>query len=435
MSLADSSKHLIQIVQLLEERSMSFSFCLNRNEMLTLCGLSVLYQGLDLKQEGKLMKDGQRLVYWVVKYLENVNAPGALDFRRLAASMIAFESPQNVFRRPNESNMPGFTTYPTVPVYAPSKQPMGQSPYSGMVCVSETNLLQQQKDRIRRAAISDQTSRKSNLSRSSLESMKSESSSSRHDNGSVVSQLPNPTSATSRMGFTSHSGSKPNLDYLPLDNNGVASLPRFRVPLRTSSSRKKSSPHTPNFTQDAAPTRRTPPSHNKVSSSVTPAEWESLLSALDSGDSNIYDAVYGGPSIPLTSVLPSPSYAPSTNNHAQANMNIDANTLQDLSLQDHGLTTTISNSSSNTFDDWSPELWDMAALNMHDFDISGPAQSVLSFSEDSLSSGDDLEALGFGSNNSNCSGRQSLDGHYRNGAQLITGESYLHDGLDGMFGL
>jgi hypothetical protein len=114
-------------------------------------------------------------------------------------------------------------------------------------------------------------------------------------------------------------------------------------------------------------------------------------------------------------------------------MNVHANTLQDLSLQNHGLTTTISNASSNTFDDWSPELWDMAALNMHDFDISGPAQSVLSFSEESLSSGDDLDALGFGS--SNCSGRQSLDGLYRNGAQLMTGEGYLHDGLDGIFGL
>jgi hypothetical protein len=117
ISLADSSKHLIQIVQLLEERSMSFSFCLNRNEMLTLCGLSLLCQGLDLKQEGKLMKDGQRLVCWVVKYLENVNAPGALDFRRLAASMITFESPQNVFRGSTDSNIPGFTTYPTVPTY------------------------------------------------------------------------------------------------------------------------------------------------------------------------------------------------------------------------------------------------------------------------------------------------------------------------------
>jgi hypothetical protein len=196
-----------------------------------------------------------------------------------------------------------------------------------MACVSETNLLQQQKDRIRRATISEQTSRQSNLSRSSLESMMPESPKSRHDNGSVASQLANPTSATSRMGFISRSESKPNLDYLPLDNNGIVPQPRFCVPLRTSGSHRKLSTHTPNFTQDSAPTRRAPASHNRVSSSVTPAGWESLLSALDSGDSNIYGAVYGGPSISLTSVLPSPSYPPSANNHTQIYMNVHANTL------------------------------------------------------------------------------------------------------------
>ena len=78
---------------------MSFSFCINKNEVLTLCGLTLLYQGLDLKQEGKLMKDGQRLVCTVVKCLEKDNAPGALDFRRLAASMISGDSPTNVYRQ------------------------------------------------------------------------------------------------------------------------------------------------------------------------------------------------------------------------------------------------------------------------------------------------------------------------------------------------
>ena len=61
---------------------MSFSFCINRNEVLTLCGLSLLYQGLDLKQEGKLMKDGQRLVCTVVKCLDKAKAPGAIRLQK-----------------------------------------------------------------------------------------------------------------------------------------------------------------------------------------------------------------------------------------------------------------------------------------------------------------------------------------------------------------
>jgi hypothetical protein len=34
ISLGDSSKHIIQIIELLEERNMSFSFCLNKEDTL-----------------------------------------------------------------------------------------------------------------------------------------------------------------------------------------------------------------------------------------------------------------------------------------------------------------------------------------------------------------------------------------------------------------
>ena len=44
VALASSSKHIIQIVQLLEERRMSFSFCLNKNELLLLAGFGLLYR-------------------------------------------------------------------------------------------------------------------------------------------------------------------------------------------------------------------------------------------------------------------------------------------------------------------------------------------------------------------------------------------------------
>ena len=44
VALASSSKHIIQIVQLLEERRMSFSFCLNKNGLLLLAGFGLLYR-------------------------------------------------------------------------------------------------------------------------------------------------------------------------------------------------------------------------------------------------------------------------------------------------------------------------------------------------------------------------------------------------------
>ena len=68
---------------------MSFSLCLNKNELLLLSGIGLLFQGLDLKQEGKLIRDNQRLVCSVIEILERNVAPGAIEFKKVACSMLA----------------------------------------------------------------------------------------------------------------------------------------------------------------------------------------------------------------------------------------------------------------------------------------------------------------------------------------------------------
>jgi len=78
----------------------------------------------------------------------------------------------------------------------------------------------------------------------------------------------------------------------------------------------------------------------------------------------------------------------------------------------------------------------MTVLQLNDFDLgSGPAQSVLSFSEESLSSGDDLEGFGLGTGNGGGSGRHSFDELYRTTAPLMSGDGYLFEGVEGGFGL
>ena len=89
IALADSSKHIIQIVQLLEERKMNFSFCLNKDELLLLAGFGLLFQNLDLNQEGMLIRDNQRLVCSVIQILERDHAPFAISFKKVACSIIA----------------------------------------------------------------------------------------------------------------------------------------------------------------------------------------------------------------------------------------------------------------------------------------------------------------------------------------------------------
>ncbi|KAI9697745.1 MAG: hypothetical protein M1836_004421 [Candelina mexicana] len=89
VALADSSKHIIQIVQLLEERRMSFSFCFNKHELLVLSGSGMLFQGLDLDSERKLCKVGEKLITWVVDILDRDHADDANDFKEIARSTIS----------------------------------------------------------------------------------------------------------------------------------------------------------------------------------------------------------------------------------------------------------------------------------------------------------------------------------------------------------
>ena len=100
---------------------MSFSFCLNKNELLLLAGFGLLYQGLVLNRRGKLIEDSQRLMCSVIELLERSNAPGAADFKKMACALISVDrftqcaralDDNGAVRRKSESNMPGSKNTP-----------------------------------------------------------------------------------------------------------------------------------------------------------------------------------------------------------------------------------------------------------------------------------------------------------------------------------
>ncbi|KAG6020026.1 hypothetical protein E4U41_002990 [Claviceps citrina] len=124
LSITDSSKRIIQIVQLLEERNMSFSFCLNKHDLLALCGLTLLYQVIELRQDSKLTRDIERLVNVAIKRLNDAKAPGCADLVRIAENLIRVDDEAWHWhchcRRPvleEEESMPGALPR------APSKDP------------------------------------------------------------------------------------------------------------------------------------------------------------------------------------------------------------------------------------------------------------------------------------------------------------------------
>jgi len=353
------------------------------------------------------MKDGQRLVGSVVNYLEKAKAPGAAEFKKLASSMIPVDSPiQNAPRRSSDNSMAAPVMARTTPVSSVSRKQSVKSAsrYSTIACSSEIDFLQRQES-ARRATLPNIAmhgiGKHSNHSQSSLEP---DSPVPRREYRTPVAQLPSPTNIKPRT--SSSSKSHPNLDYLSLSNTPSASQQHSPVLSRTPNNHT----HTPNFALSSSSPTALP---QQKMSSVTPAEWESLLSSLDGGVTNIYDAVYGGPAPSLSETLPSSS---------------------NIGTAGHPASLSSSSTYGDGYTDWdlSPESWDMAALSMADFEPTAP-QSVLSFSEESLSSGDDLGSSEFGAGNGNLGGGMA---NYRNA--LLSGpvgEGFLLDGLDGNFGL
>lgn len=70
---------------------MSFSFCLNKSELMVLAGFGLLFQGLNLDRKSKLIQDSQRLLCSVIEILERNQAPGAIDFKKVACAMISID--------------------------------------------------------------------------------------------------------------------------------------------------------------------------------------------------------------------------------------------------------------------------------------------------------------------------------------------------------
>lgn len=88
ISMAESSKHMLQVVQLLSERDMAFSFCLNRDECLFVCGLGLLLECFDVKQKGKIMQENRRLIKDAITELRKTNGTAATSLAQLATAVL-----------------------------------------------------------------------------------------------------------------------------------------------------------------------------------------------------------------------------------------------------------------------------------------------------------------------------------------------------------
>ena len=358
---------------------MSFSFCLNRNEVLILSGFGLLFQGLDLNREGKLIKDNQRLVCSVIELLERAFAPGAAEFKKVACSMLSIER----FAKDSSPSTAALQQKPAIPMPAPrdtTKSARKQlQAIASRFSFSANRAAKQEPTAARRATV-PKTGAENNIpafarhnSQLSISSARSEPAiiyaarqrsvnpptPSHSDSAMVVPGARQRTPAHReqqpiRMATTLEG---PNLDYLPFGNDPVPTYP---------------------LTQRS----------NKAS--VSANEWERLLGSLDSGQSNIYDNIYGGSAAGSSSADMLPHHAP---------------------LDDGRFA-------------WSPDAWGGGS----ELNILGPTKSVLSSSEESLTSGEDVSSCDQG-------GGGHGQGQEFRGITISHVDGFALEGLDGNFGL
>ncbi|CAK7224336.1 DNA-binding transcription factor cat8 [Sporothrix bragantina] len=407
MAVSEASKHMVQIIELLEERKMSFSMCMNKPDLLILCGMALLYQSMDLKQDSKMMKDTERLVNEVVKITNRTKAPGCYDFKRIAAMLVSVDDvAPSATRTTPEASMSAPARRPSPSGGAQRKGQQQQQPYPlgrhNSASISETELLVQQ-EKLRRmtmpvigAAVGGGPSIDSDnraRGRSSFDSPREHIQlPKQHRLSMSQAQMLNRVSQSQQQ-QQQRMMHKKNLDYLSMSLSPQPSspaLPRLSQP-QYYQNQKAASP-----------------------SNVTPADWEALLSSMDGGHMNVYDAIYGGPNIGLSAATD----------------------------------TTPASATSQAGDTWSPESWDLTGFTLADLAGTGghggpgsippPAQSVLSFSDESMSSvaGDELASADLA--NLGLGGLDMAGLPYRNGGLLGAAcgagpEGYTTDALDSKF--
>lgn len=387
IALSESSKRIIQIIQLLEERSLSFSFCLNKSDTLILCGMALLYHTLDLKQDSKVFKDNERLANAVIKIVDKAKTPGSYDFKRVAGMLVTVDEPppQSLPTPPRQSPDMCMSAPPqkqeSPPAHLQTHKIQPTIARHGNNGMSETDLLLQQ-EKLRRMAMPSAPQQQRPefyraRSRSSFDSLRQEQILVRRENRLSLGQA-----QAAQAAMIARVSPKQNLDYLSLNSTPVPSQPSSPVQARGQ--------------QHAAAANQIQQAQlyaqlHKGAASVSAPDWEAMLGSIEGGPLNIYDTMYGGgPGISLPTETPV---------------------------------------SASSGAGWSPDSWDMTGFNLGDFGP-GTAQSVLSLSEDSLSSSDDLAPSELGLSVG------SLE--YTRGSGLLSinsnSDAFLLDGLEN-FGL
>ncbi|CAI7614107.1 unnamed protein product [Penicillium glandicola] len=254
LALSDSAKHIIQILELLDERRLCLSVCINRKELIFFAGLGLLWQILDVKSDSKLAKDSQKLLGTAIQYLQPESSVAAAEFGLLSNALIPLgDRRRSSMGKQQQQEM-------VAPTQKPSKSPKKHLQALKSRLIGGSN-----RDKQPPTQPSPQSSRRNTISGTTPPPLMPQSLRSPSWSSLPLSQpdhLPAPH-------YPSDKG------HSPLD---------LASDLRLAASLGYDNPRSMSCSTPSDP----------AAGAITMADWEYVLSDMDRGYSNIFTGIYGG---------------------------------------------------------------------------------------------------------------------------------------------
>lgn len=94
--LAAAAKHIIQIVDLLDERCMNYTFPVSKQDVLLNAGFSILWQCMDLEDDSNIIKDNQKSLTLLLAKIAKENSSVGSEFQKIACSIVAVGTPRTM---------------------------------------------------------------------------------------------------------------------------------------------------------------------------------------------------------------------------------------------------------------------------------------------------------------------------------------------------
>ncbi len=243
-ALADSCKRIIQIIDLLDERRLSFSMCLDSRETLIIAGFGILLQALQVDQNGRLIRDYEKSSNMVLSLLTRHSDTRAALFRFVSSSIFP--------ARPNQERTDSQGSFSTDSSNEPNTSPKAANTrrFKQRISRRQSDTPQATESHVPLSSISQHP----NSSSASICSASSEP---------VFSLPPQPNTLPKRHNTVTGSF---NLDYLAFDHDNILTP---RMPLQSSSS------------------------VDQIDRGS--AQWGHHYGAFDANQPSVYDSSFGGP--------------------------------------------------------------------------------------------------------------------------------------------